>query len=108
MPATLLLPRSQDCDAYLVSPPRLSTLKWTVLESARASLKSRPYRALWSVECELDGSVLVLKGVVQSYFLKQLAQAAVSEIRGVERIANNIVVRYPLTPVSGGNSYGSS
>ena len=61
-------------------------------EAARVRLQHSPYRAIRRITCTFDAGVLVLQGRVATFHYKQVAQVAVSEIEGVLRIRNNIVV----------------
>jgi len=61
-------------------------------EFAEIRLRSNSYLALRNIRCEAQGRVLVLSGCLPSYYLKQIAQAAVAQIEGVERIDNRIEV----------------
>jgi osmotically-inducible protein OsmY len=63
-----------------------------VAEQARKQLQGQPYRALKHVSCDYRDGTLTLRGRLPSYFLKQMAQAAVARIAGVERIVNHIEV----------------
>ncbi len=58
------------------------------------ALPVRAYQhpVLKQVSCEMDDGVLTLRGRVPSYYLKQVAQAAVSRANGVRRIENRIEV----------------
>lgn len=44
------------------------------IAAVRAALISSPYRPLHQVEVDFDQGQFVLRGVVNSYYLKQLAQ----------------------------------
>jgi hypothetical protein len=68
-------------------------------EVAEGILRRNPYLALKNVTCDLLGGVLVLRGRLPSYYLKQIAQEAVVSLEGVERIDNRIQV-VPLAPPS--------
>jgi osmotically-inducible protein OsmY len=59
---------------------------------AELRLRSRPYPALQGVTCAVRDGVLVLRGRLPSYYLKQLAQEAVARLDGVRRIDNRIEV----------------
>ncbi len=63
-----------------------------VAEQARKQLQGQPYRVLKNVSCEYRDGTLTLRGRLPSYFLKQMAQAAVARVAGVERIVNHIEV----------------
>lgn len=64
-------------------------------ELAERSLRRNPYLALKHVSCECRDGVLVLRGCLPSYYLKQLAQEAVAHLSGVERVENQIQVVPP-------------
>jgi hypothetical protein len=66
-------------------------------EMAERCLRSNPYLALKNVSCACLDSVLVLRGRLPTYYLKQRAQEVVAGLAGVERIDNQIQV------VKGGN-----
>jgi len=44
---------------------------------------------------DFHGGVLTLRGIVSSFFLKQLAHVLVANIQGVDEVANRLEVRYP-------------
>jgi hypothetical protein len=51
-----------------------------IVEQAESRLRDSPYFALRMVSCESRNGVLVLRGCLPTYYLKQLAQATV--VRG--------------------------
>ena len=55
-------------------------------------LGDSPYPTLRRVSCFFDDGVLTMRGRVASFYLKQLAQTAVVNLRDVERIENCIEV----------------
>ncbi len=59
-----------------------------VRQLAEKRLRENPYRALRGLSCEYPAGVLVLQSRLPSYYLTQVAQAAVAGIEGVQRIAN--------------------
>jgi hypothetical protein len=61
-------------------------------ELAESRLRCNPYLALKNVSCDYREGVLILRGCVTSYYLKQIAQAAVAPLDGVLRIENQIEV----------------
>jgi osmotically-inducible protein OsmY len=65
-----------------------------VAELAQERLRAQPYRQLWMIVCECHEGLLTLRGVVSSYYLKQIAQAAVLGLDGVDEIANRVEVCY--------------
>jgi hypothetical protein len=64
-------------------------------EFAERRLRGLPYLALKNVSCAYRDGVLTLRGWLPTYYLKQLAQAAVAQIEGVGRIDNRIEVLAP-------------
>ena len=67
-------------------------------DMAERCLRSNPYLALKNVSCGWLDGVLVLRGCLPSYYLKQIAQAAVASLEGVHRIDNQIQVVTPAYP----------
>jgi len=64
-----------------------------VLDIATKLLHNVPYASVRRLACEYnDVGILVLRGTLPSFYLKQLAQEAVAKIDGVSCIANEIVV----------------
>ena len=60
---------------------------------AERGLHSSRYAALKHVSCDYQGGVLVLRGCLPTYYLKQIAQEVVShEVKGVSRLENRIQV----------------
>jgi osmotically-inducible protein OsmY len=74
----------------------LCSLNDMALENAKSCLLNSPYPELWKITCEFYEGVLTLNGVVGSYFLKQMAHAAVAGLSGVDEVANRVDVEYPL------------
>ncbi len=71
-------------------------------EMAENHLRSNSYLALKNISCEFRQGVLILKGNLPTYYLKQVAQAVVAPTAGVERIINEIEVVAP----TGRTAYG--
>ncbi len=59
---------------------------------AEERLRNSVYSALRTISCEYHEGVLILRGRLYTYFLKQLAQEAVREMDGVLEIANQVQV----------------
>jgi osmotically-inducible protein OsmY len=71
-------------------------------------LRRSGYLALRDVSCDLYVGTVRLRGRLPSYYLKQVAQAIVSEIAGVHQVINHIEIvapadRSPLGREGGGN-----
>ena len=63
---------------------------------AERVLRCGPYPALKKLSCDYRGGVLVLRGCLPSYYLKQIAQEVVAhQVRGVGRLDNQIQVVPP-------------
>jgi len=63
-----------------------------ISEAARGRLRDSAYFALRDIDCVHQDGVLTLRGRLPSYYLKQMAQASVSQIAGVRAVANQIEV----------------
>jgi osmotically-inducible protein OsmY len=72
-----------------------TTRQDTIRELAERCLSSNPYLALKNISCELLDGVLVLRGCLPSYYLKQIAQEAVASLEGVAAVDNQIQVVAP-------------
>ena len=55
-------------------------------------LKDSDYRRLHNVKCSFHEGVVILKGSVPSFYLKQVAQVLVSKVPGIEIIDNRLKV----------------
>ena len=69
-----------------------------VMNSAAQRLQASPYAALRSIGCEFHEGVLVLRGRVRTYFLKQMAQETVRTLDGVGLIVNVVEVQGTVGP----------
>lgn len=65
-----------------------------ICELAVRRLEARQYPQLRRIHCDYHEGVMTLRGVVGSFHLKQVAQAALVGLDGVEEIANRLEVRY--------------
>ena len=63
---------------------------------AERALRGGPYPPLKKLSCDYRDGVLVLRGCLPSYYLKQMAQEVVAhQVQGVGRIDNQIQVVRP-------------
>lgn len=62
---------------------------------ATQRLHSGPYTILRNVYCEVEDGRLVIRGRVNSFYLKQVAQSVVARVPGVAAIDNQIEVAIP-------------
>ncbi len=67
------------------------------LAAIRSYLNSHDSRRLGDYAQRLRGGRLVLRGVVNCYHVKQLAQYWAARAPGVKTIENQIVVAYPCS-----------
>jgi osmotically-inducible protein OsmY len=74
-------------------------------ELAESRLRRSAYLALQHVSCEFRAGVLTLRGRLPSYYLKQVAQAVVAEVEGVERIDNQIEIVARTPPPASGEGW---
>jgi osmotically-inducible protein OsmY len=63
-----------------------------VISNAKARLQEKHFTQLKKIECHFHEGALTLRGMVSSYFMKQIAQTAVSDVPGVEEIINHLHV----------------
>ena len=66
--------------------------------AAKERWASSGYSALKSIECECNDGVLVIRGVVPSYYFKQMAQESIRSLEGVTRIVNELSVQESRNP----------
>jgi osmotically-inducible protein OsmY len=57
-----------------------------------SALEQNPYIARRSLRLEANAGRVTLRGVVDSYFQKQMAQEAIRHVDGVHEIANELEV----------------
>jgi CheY-like chemotaxis protein len=90
---TVIKEDSDDTSAALLPPA--DSRAATVLDAgavAENRLRRHHYLALRHVSCAYRDGVLTLRGSLPTYHLKQITQAVVAGIEGVERIKNEIVI----------------
>ena len=68
------------------------TLAKEILAQAKHRLLHHPHLTVQRIWCEYNGKRLYLRGHVPSFYLKQLAQEAVSDMPGVSLVVNEIEV----------------
>jgi osmotically-inducible protein OsmY len=62
------------------------------LALAKERILRHSHLSIQRIWCEYDGKRLYLRGQVPSFYLKQLAQTAVSGLDGVSQVVNEIEV----------------
>ena len=61
-------------------------------ETAKYLILQQPHLTMQRVWCEFNQGRLFLRGQVPSFYFKQLAQEAVSGMKGVHQVVNEIEV----------------
>jgi hypothetical protein len=56
-------------------------------------LHSSGYAALRRLQCEVTEAVVIVHGILPSYFLKQMAQTIIQRIDGIQSVTNLVEVR---------------
>ena len=73
-----------------------TAMKKVIVEAeARTRLRQSAYSAVRPVSCEYYEGVLTLHGHVATYYLKQIAQALIRGMEGVEEVNNRLTVSPP-------------
>ena len=70
----------------------VSSLGDMLAVAAESRLLQSPYSELHHVTCEWVQGVVVLRGRVSRYYLKQVAQTIVSQVVGVDDIDNQLKI----------------
>ena len=76
----------------LVGGVRPGAKRDDVARCAERRLQASHYAPLRSIRCEYHEGVLVLRGRVASFYLKQMAQELVRNLDGVDVLANTVEV----------------
>ena len=72
-----------------------------LLEEVRSALHADPQLARRNLHFEHSGRRVTMRGTVESYYQKQLAQETIRRIDGVEEIENRLAVCWPAEPACG-------
>jgi len=80
---------------FLLECAEPETSQANIIDLAERCLRNNMYLALKGVSCDFLDGVLVLRGCLPTYYLKQLAQEAVAALNSVDRIDNQIQVVTP-------------
>ena len=86
---------TQDSSGRLAATPISARplLSQQIVDRAEDCLRHHPCLALENVRCDFDEGVLTLRGCLPTYYLSQMAQAAVGPVTGIQRIVNEIEVK---------------
>lgn len=64
-----------------------------IQRAAQSALRATGYRPLAKLDCSVRDGVVVLSGIVPSYYLKQVAQETVLRLNVAFGIENSVVVQ---------------
>ena len=70
-----------------------------IVEAVECCIRKSGYPSLVNVRFDYHEGVLVLRGELPSYYLKQVAQTAVSQVDGVQQVDNRIEVSSPRSGI---------
>jgi osmotically-inducible protein OsmY len=73
-----------------LSPEQLCTV--ALVQRLDSAIKGNPHLAGHQVFCHQEGGTVILQGRVRSYYQKQMAQEALRNLEGVEKIINDLQV----------------
>jgi len=79
-------------DAVLLMPSAPTTNQSPEAAAVCQALMRSPYRHLHRLACDLEDGELVLRGIVCSYYLKQLAQEVALKVAGCRPLRNDVEV----------------
>ena len=63
-----------------------------VVENAQRTLRDSQYQVLAQVSCEFREGILILRGRVPSFYMKQIAQTVIRDLDDVVRVDNRLEV----------------
>jgi osmotically-inducible protein OsmY len=75
--------------------PRSERLASDILAAVHEQLRASSHYFVRAVTCEFERGVLILRGRVPSFYLKQLAQTLVRRVAGVDQVKNLVDVASP-------------
>lgn len=67
----------------------------SILDDVCRRLGKSGYHQHRRITFDFHEGVLTLRGIVSSFFLKQLAHVLVADVDGIDEVANRLEVRYP-------------
>jgi len=66
----------------------------TLIERVQTAIDSSPYLSGRKLRFETEEGRVTLRGVVDTYFQKQMAQEALRQVDGIDRIKNDLEVTW--------------
>jgi hypothetical protein len=74
----------------------------SIAAEAESRLHESIYSELHGIRCTYDHGILTLHGIVPSFYVRQIAQDLIEDLKGIQVIDNQLViVRDQPTPVAG-------
>lgn len=80
------------------SPQQLDAI--ALVQRLDSAINGNPHLSGHQVFCSEEGGTVILQGRVRSYYQKQMAQEALRNLEGVERIVNDLQVDWLTTTSS--------
>jgi osmotically-inducible protein OsmY len=78
-----------------LTPEQLGAV--ALVQRLDSAIKGNPHLSGHQVFCHQEGGTVILQGRVRSYFQKQMAQEALRNLEGVEKIVNDLQVDWMST-----------
>lgn len=76
----------------VVDLPQTPARDVRIESSVKSELHSSGYRSLREIDCHVHEDMVILSGIVPSFYMKQIAQTVVMKIDGVNGIENRLRV----------------
>jgi hypothetical protein len=85
------------CDSDVMEPSKslCDSADDALCDAALQRLQSSSYAALRRLRCEVNEAVVVVHGVLPSYYLKQIAQTLIQRLDGIKSVTNLVEVQAP-------------
>jgi osmotically-inducible protein OsmY len=99
--AVLILPASEpagdqiDVAQAKAAPPAQCLDEPRLTERVESALRATGYGALRSIEVTVHSRLVILRGHVPTYYLKQVAQTAALAVPGEHHVRNDVTVARP-------------
>ncbi len=72
--------------------------KHATARAAELLLRQSPYSVLKDIDCDFHEGLLVMRGSVPTFYLKQIAQTICRSVAGVRQVVNLLDVTVPEKP----------
>jgi hypothetical protein len=95
LPSGRLEEETRSDSEEIASTLELDVVEFDLVDRVGRALRISGYSPLHSIEVSVRDHVIVLRGKVPSYHMKQLAQVVTIDVPGVRQLRNDIVVAIP-------------